>query len=161
MKTKFLLCVMALVGIAFASQAQSNVDERLWGTWELTSAEQTIFGDGENMSTTNLQLADLMASSDKGSYQELFLYLFFFDNSLGTCIAGNNPLNHTDINEKGTFHTSGNNLTITLNKATPVTYDLTYSIQGSELTVSYRFSDATNTSISYQYEIIFNQLTKE
>ena len=61
MKTKLLLCVIAFFSFAFATHAQ-QANNRLWGIWELQSAKQTTFQNGENRGTTNLQKADFNES---------------------------------------------------------------------------------------------------
>jgi hypothetical protein len=166
MKTKLLLCAMAIFSFAIATYAQ-QADSRLWGTWEMQSAKQTTFQNGENKGTTNLQKADLM-KENVSIPQDLFLLLYFFDNSVGACVVGKESSQHMCINEKGTFSTSGNNLTITLNKYQEfskkyelVTYNLVYALSGSELTVNYRLPNLADAGVNYQYEIIFKQTSKE
>ena len=163
MKTKLLLCVVTFFSLAFATHAQ-QADSRLWGTWELQSAKQTTFQNGENKGTINLQKADLM-KADAQVPQDLFLLLYFFDNNVGACTAGKESSQFMDINEKGTFSTSGNNLTIKLTKVSlrgdiQVTHNLEYSVQGSRLTINYTLPDTTDTRVNYQYEMIFNQTSK-
>ena len=164
MKTKFFLCALALFSFVFVSQAQ-HVDSRLWGAWEMQSATQTTFQNGASMGIVNLQKSDLI-KSDAHIPQDLFLCLYFFDDVAGACVTREESSLSVDINSKGTFITSGNNLTInlcgmSLGKEIYTTHNLAYSIQDSELTVSYIQPHATDASLSYSYNVIFKQTSKQ
>jgi len=166
MKRKIITLINTLLLLTlFSATHAQQVDNQLWGTWEMQSAKQTTFQNGENRGTTNLQKTDLMKENARVP-QDLFLRLCFFDNNVGACVAGKESSRYLNINEKGTFTTSGNSLTVALTKVLAgkeeqVIHKLEYSIRGDELTINYMLPNPTDASISYRYEMTFKQTSEE
>ena len=113
-------------------QAQNN-PQSLWGVWSLDSVTLTKQGVTENHSFENLLV-------DRDNLpRNMFTSLYFFDNQIGISSTDEFFPLDGNLNQKGTFTTEGNNLTITLQGETPRIF--TYFIENELLKIEYTRED--------------------
>jgi len=148
MKTRVIILVslfltsMAAQATGALSQGQTSagetitgttVDERLWATWGLKTAEITV---GGNVKTYTLKT--LLADRDNLP-ENVFLSLYFFDDQVGICISEKGFINEFDVNAKGSFSINNGELTIAIYEEQSHTF--TYAVENDQLNVRYTYKD--------------------
>jgi hypothetical protein len=119
---------------------QTNVDSRLWALWYVEAIDVKL--PGQN--TRRFDLQTLLAQPAFQSLSStMFISLYFFDNNVGVNIQNPPP----NVSLKGTFATSGNQLTITMQDNRRHTF--AYRFDAEKLVVTQTISGA-------EISVIFN-----
>ncbi|MDR1646196.1 MAG: hypothetical protein LBS05_10340 [Tannerellaceae bacterium] len=132
----FLVSFFCLTTSLFAQ----DVDQRLWALWEVEAIDVKL-------PAQNARRFDLQTLLAQPAFQSLsstmFISLYFFDNNVGVNIQNPPP----NVSLKGTFATSGNQLTITMQDNRKYTFS--YRFDAEKLVI-------TQTILTTEISIIFN-----
>ena len=156
-KVTLTLLMICFSGVVVNAQ---SVDSRLWGEWKLESMQQTIVENNKEKETKTLLVQSIIAQ--RSSLEEdVFLLLYMFENIIGVC-STNNYTNFVDVNDKGSFATKDNHLTITLNsRLEPLTLDFTYYLSGEKLFLTIDQPSKKDSSITYRRQLVYVLIFKE
>jgi hypothetical protein len=159
MRTKIiaLLSIICLT-TAYNTKAQ-NIDQRLWGTWELQNVGLTTVRNGISLPSISLSAETIWKNlSVLPGELELPLVVYCFDNNVGLCITGAQYAEYGNINEKGTFSTADNKLTLNMiRNEKPLTFSFPYEIKnGNELILT--IAQAGRNATQYRGTVTFRKI---
>jgi hypothetical protein len=134
MKVK-IITLLILASPALGSLKAQEVDRRLWGSWDLQSLSLTTLINGQQIGQPlTFPIETIWRYLSNETFQnvipiEIPLTVYCFDNNVGLCTTGASYAKYGNINEKGTFSTTGNRLALTMNRnGSPLVFNFTYEI---------------------------------
>lgn len=140
-----LTIVMIFACLCTGRLHAQNVDQRLWGIWDLETVEIT-----SNNVTQQYPFADLLTNKETLP-RNMFTSLAFFANEVAVNRTDIYFIPAHEVNMKGSFSTNNGQLTITIRTEEPRTFD--YTIESETLKLKY-------TELNMQYQLFFKLTSK-
>ena len=130
---KTVIWIILLSSFSLSWIKAQSIDERLWGTWKLSTVEITVQGV-----TQESTMEALFADKSKLP-RNMFTGLLFIENQVGINSTETEFVSMEELSLKGTFTTDNGELVITLRGKQPRSY--AYEVGNSLLKIRYTQGD--------------------